>query len=95
MKRSNASALIYRVEQSHVADTRRRIDLVIRVNVNEIMNGMMMGVGIVQGGAQGRRSDGSRGRRMIDRLHRGYGRHLIGGTGRHLVHGIGRGHRAP
>lgn len=69
--------------------------LVIRVNVNEVVNGMMMGMGVVQGGAQGRRCNGGRGWWVIDRLHRGYGRHLIGGTGRHLVHGTGRGHRAP
>jgi len=65
------------------------------VNINEIVNGMMMGMGIVQRGAQGRRCNGGGGWWMIDRLHRGYGRHLIGGTGRHLVHGTGRGHRAP
>lgn len=73
----------------------RRASLVIRVNVNEIVNGMMVGMGIVQRGAQGRRCNGGGGWWMIDRLHRGYGRHLIGGTGRHLVHGTGRGHRAP
>lgn len=93
------------ISDIRIVDTRCRIEclkvyyvgasLVIRVNVNEVVNGMMMGMGVVQGGAQGRRCNGSRGWWMIDRLHRGYGRHLIGGTGRHLVHGTGRGHRAP
>lgn len=69
--------------------------LVVRVDIDQIVDRMVVGVGIMQRGAERGGGDGGGGRGMIDRLHRGNGRHLIGGTGRHLVHGIGRGHRAP
>lgn len=68
---------------------------IVRVDVDQVVDRMMVGVRIVQRGTEGGGGDSRRGWWMIDRLHRGNGRHLIGGTGRHLVHGIGRGHRAP